>query len=130
MSHQFVCSDCGSLLIHDNVNTLESMKDIHSQLCIVKREKSIAAQSIKEIATQSQQTLTQSTAQLAASSTSTEVSSTQSSNNVTTISLTGEGNDYSTAEGPIDVEFKSKRKKTGKFKGINVWGPVDAPGQL
>ena len=124
-----MCSDCGSLLIHDNVNTLDSMKDIHSQLCIVQREKSISLQSVQEITTQPQQTLTQSTAQLT-SQPSAQVSSSDSSNNVTTISLTGDGNDYSTAEGPIDVEFKSKRKNTGKFKGINVWGPVDGPGQL
>jgi NAD-dependent dihydropyrimidine dehydrogenase PreA subunit len=48
----------------------------------------------------------------------------------TSISLTGSGTDYSKVEGPIDTSFKSSRQKAGKFKGISVWGPVDAPGQL
>jgi len=48
----------------------------------------------------------------------------------TTISLTGSGTGYSTAEGPIDMGFKSKRQPAGKFKGIEVWGPYDPPGQL
>jgi NAD-dependent dihydropyrimidine dehydrogenase PreA subunit len=48
----------------------------------------------------------------------------------TTISLTGSGTSHSAAEGPIDVGFKSKRQPVGKFKGIEVWGPYDAPGQL
>ncbi|HSE99527.1 MAG TPA: hypothetical protein VLA48_01415, partial [Nitrososphaeraceae archaeon] len=47
----------------------------------------------------------------------------------TTISLTGSGTDHSKAEGPIDTTFKTKRQKAGTFKGISVWGPVDAPGQ-
>ncbi|MGE0243386.1 MAG: ferredoxin family protein [Nitrososphaeraceae archaeon] len=51
-------------------------------------------------------------------------------NSNTTISLTGSGTDYSKVEGPIDTSFKSKRQKQGKFKGISVWGPYDAPGQL
>jgi NAD-dependent dihydropyrimidine dehydrogenase PreA subunit len=50
--------------------------------------------------------------------------------NDTTISLTGSGTSHSAAEGPIDVGFKSKRQPVGKFKGIEVWGPYDAPGQL
>lgn len=48
----------------------------------------------------------------------------------TTISLTGSGTSHSAIEGPIDTDFKSKRKPAGKFKGIEVWGPYDAPGQL
>jgi NAD-dependent dihydropyrimidine dehydrogenase PreA subunit len=48
----------------------------------------------------------------------------------TTISLDGSGTDHSTADGPIDIGFKSKRQPVGKFKGIEVWGPYDAPGQL
>lgn len=48
----------------------------------------------------------------------------------TTISLTGSGTDYAAIDGPIDTGFKSKRKPAGKFKGIEVWGPYDAPGQL
>lgn len=48
----------------------------------------------------------------------------------TTISLSGSGTSYSKVEGPIDVKFKEKRQQVGKFQGIAVWGPLDAPGQL
>ncbi len=48
----------------------------------------------------------------------------------TTISLTGSGTNHSLSEGPIDMGFKSKRQSVGKFQGIQVWGPVDPPGQL
>ena len=48
----------------------------------------------------------------------------------TTISLTGTGTDHAAADGPIDMGFKSKRQPVGKFQGIEVWGPYDAPGQL
>ncbi|HET7283053.1 MAG TPA: ferredoxin family protein, partial [Nitrososphaeraceae archaeon] len=48
----------------------------------------------------------------------------------TTISLTGNGTDYSKVDGPIDPNFKSKRQVTGAFQGIKVWGPIDPPGQL
>ena len=48
----------------------------------------------------------------------------------TTISLTGTGTSYSTAEGPIDPKFKEKRQVVGTYQGIKVWGPIDPPGQL
>jgi NAD-dependent dihydropyrimidine dehydrogenase PreA subunit len=48
----------------------------------------------------------------------------------TTISLSGTGTSYSKVDGPIDTGFKSKRQVVGQYMGINVWGPVDAPGQL
>jgi NAD-dependent dihydropyrimidine dehydrogenase PreA subunit len=48
----------------------------------------------------------------------------------TTISLSGNGTNYSKAEGPIDPQFKSKRQVVGTFQGIKVWGPIDPPGQL
>jgi NAD-dependent dihydropyrimidine dehydrogenase PreA subunit len=48
----------------------------------------------------------------------------------TTISLTGTGTDHAAADGPIDMGFKSNRQPVGKFQGIEVWGPYDAPGQL
>ena len=48
----------------------------------------------------------------------------------TTLQLTGTGTDYQAVEGPIDTGFKSKRQPVGKFQGIQVWGPYDAPGQL
>jgi NAD-dependent dihydropyrimidine dehydrogenase PreA subunit len=48
----------------------------------------------------------------------------------TTVSLSGTGTSYPKIEGPIDVGFKSKRQQVGKYSGIAVWGPYDAPGQL
>ena len=41
---EYVCPDCGTLLRHSNPTTLESMRDVHNQLCIVKRQKTMAAQ--------------------------------------------------------------------------------------
>jgi hypothetical protein len=41
---EYVCPDCGCLLIHSNPLTLESMVDVHNQLCVVKRQKSMASQ--------------------------------------------------------------------------------------
>ncbi|MDQ3718008.1 MAG: hypothetical protein M3311_02495, partial [Thermoproteota archaeon] len=41
---EYVCQDCGTLLRHTNPTTLESMRDVHNQLCIVKRQKAMAAQ--------------------------------------------------------------------------------------
>jgi NAD-dependent dihydropyrimidine dehydrogenase PreA subunit len=133
MAHEFICQDCGSLLIHSNELTLESMKDIHSQLCIIKRQKYIAAQSIQEIPS-TPTPMMQSTVQIPQSSPNNLSASTSTiskpSIGETTISLTGSGTDHSKAEGPIDTTFKTKRQKAGKFKGISVWGPVDPPGQL
>lgn len=133
MAHEFICQDCGSLLIHSNELTLESMKDIHSQLCIIKRQKYIATQSIQEIPS-TPPPMMQSTVQIPQSSPNNLSASTPTiskpSIGETTISLTGSGTDHSKAEGPIDTTFKTKRQKAGKFKGISVWGPVDPPGQL
>lgn len=134
MAHEFVCQDCGSLLVHSNELTLESMKDVHSQLCIIKRQKYIAAQSIQEIPTtpmmQSTVQLQQSSSNNSEASTATPTTISKPSMGETTISLTGSGTNYSKAEGPIDTTFKSKRQKAGKFKDISVWGPIDPPGQL
>ena len=131
MASEYICKDCGSLLTHSNELTLQSMKEIHAQLCIIKRQKLIAAQSIQEIS--SVTSTIQSTVQVPRGSSS--IPSPEPSNNKlvtgeTTISLTGSGTDHSKVDGPIDTSFKSKRQKTGKFKGISVWGPVDPPGQL
>src|ERR671930_738545 len=41
---EYVCSDCGCLLVHSNPFTLESMRDIHNQLCVFARQKAMAAQ--------------------------------------------------------------------------------------
>jgi NAD-dependent dihydropyrimidine dehydrogenase PreA subunit len=108
------------------------MREVHEQLCVVKREKFVAAQSIKEIPSQ--------TAGISQANVETLLATTPSSPDMgpagisqlgeTSISLTGSGTSYSKVDGPIDTSFKTKRKTTGKFKGITVWGPVDAPGQL
>ena len=133
MASEFICKDCGSLLTHSNELTLESMKEIHSQLCIIKRQQLIAAQSIQEISSKSSP-IGQSTVQVSQGSSNVTSQREPSYNKPvigeTTISLTGSGTDHSKAEGPIDTSFKSKRQKAGKFKGISVWGPVDPPGQL
>jgi len=133
MASEFICKDCGSLLTHSNELTLESMKEIHSQLCIIKRQQLIAAQSIQEISSKSSP-MVQSTVQVSQGSSNVTSQREPSYNKPvigeTTISLTGSGTDHSKAEGPIDTSFKSKRQKAGKFKGISVWGPVDSPGQL
>ncbi|MDR4510324.1 MAG: ferredoxin family protein [Nitrososphaeraceae archaeon] len=127
MSQQYVCADCGSLLIHTNPVTLGSMKEVHEQLCVMKREKLISAQSIKDIPSTMVQTNTVSTV---TESPRSGIAMESQQLGETSISLTGSGTDYSKVEGPIDTSFKSSRQKTGKFKGISVWGPVDAPGQL
>jgi NAD-dependent dihydropyrimidine dehydrogenase PreA subunit len=130
---EYVCPDCGTLLMHDNPVTLESIRDIHSQLCAVKRQQSISAQSINPKATQKKTSVPQlqKTAAPAPSMASTStLQATPTLGAGTTISLSGTGTNYSKVQGPIDPEFKSKRQVVGTFKGIKVWGPIDPPGQL
>lgn len=133
MAREFICLECGSLLTHSNELTLESMKEVHSQLCIIKRQKLIATQSIQDISSKSSPIL-QSSVQVSQSAakepSSMAPSTTMPVIGETTISLRGSGTDHSKVDGPIDTSFKSKRQKAGKFKGISVWGPVDPPGQL
>ncbi|MDW0150652.1 MAG: hypothetical protein QOK89_09730, partial [Nitrososphaeraceae archaeon] len=125
MAREFICIECGSLLTHSNELTLESMKEVHSQLCIIKRQKLIAAQSIQDISSKSSPIL-QSSVQVsqgaAKEPSSMAPSTTKPVIGETTISLTGSGTDHSKVDGPIDTSFKSKRQKAGKFKGISVWG--------
>ncbi|HEX6671586.1 MAG TPA: hypothetical protein VF084_05090, partial [Nitrososphaeraceae archaeon] len=131
MASEYVCKDCGCLLTHSNALTLQSMQEIHSQLCIIKRQKLIAAQSIQEIS--SMTSTIQSSVQVPRGSSnipSSEPSTNKIVTGETTISLTGSGTGHSKVDGPIDTSFKSKRQKAGKFKGISVWGPIDPPGQL
>jgi NAD-dependent dihydropyrimidine dehydrogenase PreA subunit len=134
MAHEFICQDCGSLLVHSNELTLASMKDVHSQLCIIKRQKYIAAQSIQEIPTtpmmQSSVQIPQGSSNNSEAAAATPTTISKPSVGETTISLTGSGTNYSKVDGPIDTTFKSKRQKSGKFKDISVWGPIDPPGQL
>ncbi|MGN6629243.1 MAG: hypothetical protein ACTHKJ_05120, partial [Candidatus Nitrosocosmicus sp.] len=144
---EYICEDCGSLLLHENPDTFQSIKEIHSQLCPVKRQKILAnaeAEKLKRLAAEKSATPVLSTQ--TASNAGPHISGAPSAgaetvapiaggvskgiSDDTTISLTGSGTDHATAEGPIDVGFKSKRQPVGKFKGIEVWGPYDAPGQL
>ena len=146
---EYVCEDCGCLLVHSNSLTLESMRDVHKQLCVIKRQKAMAAESAKTVvatkpssvtakATTPASSLPSPTASLSSPSPSPPPTplapsavegGTRGSGN-TTISLTGTGTNYSKVDGPIDVGFKSNRQQAGTFQGIKVWGPLDPPGQL
>jgi ferredoxin len=125
---EYVCDDCGTLLIHTNPITLQSMKEVHDQLCVVKRQKSRAAQMAAPAAPKPA-----AAAQAAAAAPKPApamAAPAAGGTGTTTISLSGTGNSYSKVDGPIDVGFKSKRQQVGKFQDIAVWGPLDAPGQL
>jgi NAD-dependent dihydropyrimidine dehydrogenase PreA subunit len=117
------------------------MRDVHNQLCIVKRQKTMAAQvaAPKPAAPPAATASAPSTAPAAAippaataSAPSTAPAAATSGGGAgpTTISLTGTGTSYSKAEGPIDAKFKEKRQVVGTYQGIKVWGPIDPPGQL
>ncbi|HEU4984123.1 MAG TPA: 4Fe-4S binding protein [Nitrososphaera sp.] len=131
---EYVCEDCGTLLTHTNPITLQSMKEVHDQLCVVKRQKTRAAQVAAPPAPKP------AAAGPAAAAVPKPSAAPQpampapaapaAGGGNTTISLTGSGTSYSKVEGPIDTGFKSKRQIAGQFNGINVWGPLDAPGQL
>ena len=131
---EYICESCGTLLIHSNPVTLDSMKDVHNQLCSVKRQNIVtlvpqvpqistppANPAVSTTPSQSQTALNPPSAPQAAAATA--------PGGQTTISLTGSGTNYSKIEGPIDPEFKSKRQIKGMYQGIKVWGPVDPPGQ-
>jgi NAD-dependent dihydropyrimidine dehydrogenase PreA subunit len=132
---EYICEDCGTLLSHSNPVTLESMKDVHNQLCPVKRQRTVptVAVSVSKKAPQiaaTPQLQTSGDTNAAKQPASPSTVSSSSGGGPTTISLTGTGTSYSAAEGPIDPDFKSKRQVGGTFQGIKVWGPIDAPGQL
>ena len=134
---EYVCQDCGTLLRHTNPTTLESMRDVHNQLCIVKRQKTMAAQvaapkpAAPPAATASAPSNAPAAAiPAAATSTAPAAAASGGGAGPTTISLTGTGTSYSKAEGPIDPKFQEKRQVTGTYQGIKVWGPIDPPGQL
>jgi NAD-dependent dihydropyrimidine dehydrogenase PreA subunit len=113
---EYVCEDCGTLLRHSNPITLESMRDVHNQLCIVKRQKTMAAAAVA--------------ASKPAPAAPGAAPAAGGGGPTTTISLTGTGTSYGKVEGPIDSKFKEKRQVAGTYQGIKVWGPVDPPGQL
>ncbi len=141
---EYICEDCGSILFHENPTTFQSIKEVHSQLCPVKRQKILAnaeAEKLKRLASErvatpilSTQTASNAGPQIAEAEAVT-ISPGGGAKGIsvssdTTISLTGTGTGHSVAEGPIDIGFKSKRQTVGKFQGIQVWGPYDAPGQI
>lgn len=131
---EYICESCGTLLVHSNQVTLDSMKDVHDQLCSVKRQSIVTPvpQVTQRPASSAQPSVsTTPQAQNALNPPSPQQSTaTPSSGGQTTISLTGSGTNHSKVEGPIDPEFKSKRQVKGMYQGIKIWGPVDPPGQL
>ena len=134
---EYVCQDCGTLLRHTNPTTLESMRDVHNQLCIVKRQKTMAAQvaAPKPASAAASPTAAKTPAAAPPAPAATPPAAAipapaAGGGGPTTISLTGTGTSYSTAQGPIDPKFKEKRQVTGTYQGIKVWGPIDPPGQL
>src|ERR687884_535951 len=134
---EYVCQDCGTLLRHTNPTTLESMRDVHNQLCIVKRQKTMAAQlaapkpaAAPSTTAKTSPAATASTAPAAAIPPAPAGGAAAAAGGPTTISLTGTGTSYSKVEGQIDPKFKEKRQIAGSYQGIKVWGPIDPPGQL
>lgn len=144
---EYICADCGSLLGHSNPVTLLSMKEVHDQLCVTKRQKLLAESSAKvalsktvtpesasRLAQQSKMSppVAQSDQSLSVNREAEvpRLNEARPSGGNTTISLTGSGTSYSKIDGPIDPSFKTKRQPAGTFQGIKVWGPVDPPGQL
>src|SRR6187397_1819911 len=129
---EYICESCGTLLVHSNQVTLDSMKDVHDQLCSVKRQNIVipVPQITQRPAPSAQPSVsTTPQAQNALNPPSPQQSTaTPSSGGQTTISSTGSGTDYSKVEGPIDPEFRSKRQVKGMYQGIKIWGPVDPPG--
>ncbi|HKU84622.1 MAG TPA: hypothetical protein VJP58_11330, partial [Candidatus Nitrosocosmicus sp.] len=138
---EYICEDCGSLLVHLNPTTLQSIIEVHSQLCPVKRQKILAnaeAEKLKKasvtrnpnIPVQATQVVSGAPPGAASIPQQAVAPGISESGANSSLSLTGTGTDHQAADGPIDTGFKSKRQSVGKYQGIQVWGPYDAPGQL
>jgi len=138
---EYICEDCGSLLVHLNPTTLQSIIEVHSQLCPVKRQKILAnaeAEKLKKasvtrnpnIPVQATQVVSGAPPGAASIPQQSIAPGISESSANSSLSLTGTGTDHQAADGPIDTGFKSKRQSVGKYEGIQVWGPYDAPGQL
>ncbi|MFL6397048.1 MAG: hypothetical protein ACJ706_07815, partial [Nitrososphaeraceae archaeon] len=120
-------------MVHSNPLTLESMRDVHKQLCIFARQKAMSAQAAKSTSISKPAAAAQKTStspQVASSAPTPKVSAADTTSSTaptapatggvaagasggsgtTTISLTGSGTNYSKADGPIDPSFKSKRQ--------------------
>jgi NAD-dependent dihydropyrimidine dehydrogenase PreA subunit len=112
------------------------MRDVHNQLCIVKRQKAAAAAKPAPAAATAKPSPAAGTAAKPAPAAASPqqpaipAAAAAAAGGPTTISLTGTGTSYDKVEGPIDTKFKDKRQQAGTFQGIKVWGPYDAPGQL
>jgi NAD-dependent dihydropyrimidine dehydrogenase PreA subunit len=122
------------------------MRDVHNQLCIVKRQKTMAAQAAVPKPAAPSTTAAKTAPVTAAPSAipaamppatvsalaaaTTAGGGSSSPGGLTTISLSGTGTNYGKVEGPIDPKFKEKRQAVGTYQGIKVWGPIDPPGQL
>lgn len=138
---EHICPDCGCLLVHYNATTLQSMKEIHDQLCVIKNQRAKALEVTKasvampKTSPQAPQPSVATQPAIGSSPTAMPEQSPQPAaipapGGDTTISLTGSGTSYSKMDGPIDPGFRSSRQVVGTYQGIKVWGPVDAPGQL
>src|SRR5215218_5085123 len=114
---EYVCQDCGTLLRHTNPTTIESMRDVHNQLCIVKRQKTMAAQVAAPKPAAAAASPTAAKTPAAAPPAAAIPAPAAGGGGPTTISLTGTGTSYSTAQGPIDPKFKEKRQVTGTYQG-------------
>ena len=104
------------------------MREVHAQLCIVKRQKAAPSAAVAKPAPAA----AAPAAAPAAPGPAPAMAAPQPAAGAgpTTVSLTGTGTSYSKVEGPIDAKFKEKRQLAGTYSGIKVWGPLDAPGQL
>ena len=132
-TNEYVCGDCGTQLLHENPNTLQSMIDVHNQLCPVKRQKTMPSLMVSSKPAAATKPTVPAPSQPSVAAPQPQVAQTPapaSGGGATTISLTGGGTSYSKVEGPIDPDFKSKRSVVGTFQGIKVWGEVDGPGRL
>jgi NAD-dependent dihydropyrimidine dehydrogenase PreA subunit len=114
------------------------MREVHNQLCIVKRQKTMAAQvAVQKPAAASTTAAATAAAPAPAAATAAPrpaiaeaTTAASGGGGPTTISLTGTGTNYGKVESPIDPKFKEKRQVVGNYQGIKVWGPIDPPGQL
>ena len=107
------------------------MRDVHIQLCIVKRQKAAAEAAKVSVAPPKPSPAASGPSPAAAAPPAMSAPTPPAAaGGATTISLAGTGTSYGKVEGPIDSKFKEKRQVAGTYQDIKVWGPYDAPGQL
>ncbi|MGI0015895.1 MAG: hypothetical protein ACREBU_20950, partial [Nitrososphaera sp.] len=101
---EYICEDCGTLFRHDNPTTLESMREVHNQLCPVKRQKSAAAEAAKAAAAPKPAPAAAGpqAKPVAAPPPAMSAPSAPAAGGATTVSLSGTGTSYGKVEGPID----------------------------